>query len=732
MAPSFIKRYLIAFGKYKFWGFLVVPVAVGISGFIVMQEEPPETTYKATGRLTHNHYPTPFTRTSDQIQKQGKVTLTKEFLLDENAIKAVASQVSLSPGQIRGRLDLDLPGEDEQPPVYRLTYRDVSAERAQQIVSTLMQSMVEMSRQLNTNRLQSLINTIEQRLPAAERELQQAEAQLERFERVEGAAIVTARGGSLVGGITNSQQQQRQLKMTLEGLNAQIRSLQQRLGLTPQEAYTSSALSADPIIAQLRAQIHQIESQLNLLSKNYRPDHPQIVELKKQLDSHEQMLQRRAAEVIGGQGVAAPLISSSRIRQDSSLDPARQQLANQLVNLQTQSESLQQQLQATIETERELRQELASLPNKEIERSRLQQELARKQALYSNMRDALMDARAAEAETTSSLSIAKKPEVEAQTEEPLNPLLVLAAGTGAGIAIGAVLIFLLSALEGRYYTVEEVRNALQEREIPLLGTLPFVTSEFEPGSDKMPLAIAPDSPYLEYYERLRSNLRLSGEQKLKVILLTSAGAQEGKTFCSYNLAIASARAGKRTLLIEADLRSQSSSTSIKVACDPQGHLEPLHYYGQLNECIRLVPEVENLYLVPSPGPMRHAAAILESSEMRQLLEDARGRFDFVVIDAPSLTQCNDALMLEPYTDGMMLLARPGYTQESLLSENAEMLAESEDIEFLGAAINGAEVSVSMSSEAQPDDLPLVSDFEPGFAPPEPQADPETEVSRSHF
>jgi capsular exopolysaccharide synthesis family protein len=172
---------------------------------------------------------------------------------------------------------------------------------------------------------------------------------------------------------------------------------------------------------------------------------------------------------------------------------------------------------------------------------------------------------------------------------------------------------------------------------------------------------------------------------------------------AYNLAIASARAGKRTLLVEADLRSPSQANSLKVSPDADSVIEPLRYYGQFGDCIRLVPDVENLYIVPSTGPQRQAAAILESSEMRRLLEDVRGRFDMVILDTPSLSLCNDALLLEPYSDGMILVTRPGFTEDSLLAEATDQLAES-DFRLLGAIINGVDIPVQSVEPLEDDEL----------------------------
>jgi Mrp family chromosome partitioning ATPase len=162
-------------------------------------------------------------------------------------------------------------------------------------------------------------------------------------------------------------------------------------------------------------------------------------------------------------------------------------------------------------------------------------------------------------------------------------------------------------------------------------------------------------------------------------------------------------------LVEADIRSTSIGYYVGVEADSAYQQEPLRYYGQLSECIRIAPLAENLYLVPSIGPQRNAASILESSEMRRLLEDARGRFDFVVIDAPSLSRCNDALLLEPHTDGLILVTRPGVTQSSLLTEAITEFADSEQVRLLGAVINAIEMQIApptIEAASMIDDLPF--------------------------
>ncbi len=91
--------------------------------------------------------------------------------------------------------------------------------------------------------------------------------------------------------------------------------------------------------------------------------------------------------MLGGDGTAAPLQGSvAGIRTQSSLDPARQQLANQMVALQTQQETLQQQLAQEIRQEARLRREYSLIPNKQLERSRLEQEVGLKKPSMTKCR----------------------------------------------------------------------------------------------------------------------------------------------------------------------------------------------------------------------------------------------------------------------------------------------------------------------------------------------------------
>lgn len=372
MTLSVVKRYLIAFDQYKWVGLATLAVTVGVSGVVAVQPKAAPV-YAATGTLAYRRPSVIFSSTTTKIQQEGQ-EITKDMLLDTTVVEAAAKKLIKPAKKLNQKeeqeevkalakklvkdVQVKMPSKNNDPSaLIQVLYKNADRKKAEAVVKTLMNEMVKYSTTFNTSRLRDTITQINQRLPKVTQELRETEAKLEAYAKREGTSILAAQSGALPQAITSIQQQQRQLRVQLGGIEAQINSLQDRLGLNVEQAYVAQALSADPIIAQLRVQLFSIESQLKILRSDLQEEHPKIVELLKQKLAFEQQLQQRQSEVLGGNGVAAPLRSADRIRVDSSLDPARQQLAQTLIALQTQRDTVQQQLQGIEKTEKELRRE---------------------------------------------------------------------------------------------------------------------------------------------------------------------------------------------------------------------------------------------------------------------------------------------------------------------------------------------------------------------------------------
>jgi len=717
MALPIVKRFLISLDQNKFVGIFVFLVCLGGSVIFALLPDPekPPTFYRAVGQLAYRVPPPAFTSTGTQLQEQGRA-IDRDLLLSPRVLVNAAKKLQFNQEQMVKIRDQDLkitfPGEAEgqknnsdQPQEVLLELTADSQAKAELILETLMKEMVEYSRWLNTSQLRARIEALSVRLNEVQKDLTRAEEKFYRYISTQGSDLLAIQDGSLFTAITSSQQQQREIRLELQGIQGQINSLSEQLDLTPDQAYTSSALSADPIIASIRTQILGTEAQLERLQKDLRPEHPTVVKLRKQQQVNESLLQKRAAEVIGKDGVLTAL-PSSRIRQQSNLDATRQQLAAQLVTLQTQREGLMKQLESLVTQEQQLRSQYEKFPDKQLQQARLTQAVAFQRGIYENILNALVDAQAAEAETVGSLTVAQPP-VARQVEQVFNRknrTLILLVGAGLGTLAGLGTILLLAVIDDRLHSPQELREALVSRDILLLGQLPIVRNL--EGEEIEPILADANANYLPYYERLRSTLRLvGGGETVKVVVVTSITGGEGKTATAYNLAIAASLAGRRTLLVEGDLRSPSKAEEIGVTPDPNSFREPLLYYGAKSKSIRLAPNIENLSILPSPGPQKQAAAIIESSELQLILKDSRGRFDLVIVDTPSLSSCNDALLLEELADGIILVTRQGITRSNLLSEATDQLTEAE-VKILGAVINYVDITPTLNT-AEPELPPLI-------------------------
>ena len=534
MALPIVERFLISLNQNKFVGIFVFFVCLGGSvGFALLPDpEKPPTFYRAVGQLAYRVPPPAFTSTGTQLQQAGR-TIDLDLLLSPRVLISTAEKLQFNQEQIikvRNRdLKITFPGEAEgkknsdQPQEILLELTSESKPRAELILQTLMKEMVEYSRWLNTSQLRARVEALSVRLNEVQKDLTRAEEKFYRYISTQGSDLLAIQDGSLFSAITSSQQQQREIRLELQGIQGQINSLSKQLDLTPDQAYTSSALSADPIIASIRAQILDTEAQLERLEKDLRPEHPTVVKLRKQQQVNESLLQKRAAEVIGKDGILTDL-PSSRIRQQSNLDATRQQLAVQLVALQTQREGLMKQLESLVTQEKQLRSQYEKFPDKQLQQARLIQAVAFQRGIYENILNALVDAQAAEAETVGSLTVAQPPVAQPieQVFNRKNRTLILLVGAGLGTLAGLGTILLLAVIDDRLHSPQELREALVSRDILLLGQLPIVRNL--EGDEIEPILADANANYLPYYERLRSTLRrIGGGEKVKVVIVTKIG-----------------------------------------------------------------------------------------------------------------------------------------------------------------------------------------------------------------
>lgn len=188
----------------------------------------------------------------------------------------------------------------------------------------------------------------------------------------------------------------------------------------------------------------------------------------------------------------------------------------------------------------------------------------------------------------------------------------------------------------------------------------------------------------EYYNSIRTNIQFSGNE-LKTIVLTSVQPGEGKSTTSVNLAISFARAGFKTLLIDADTRNSVMSGTFKA----NGRIKGLTAYLSGNsEFIETICEtnVENLSIVPSGKVPPNPTSLLQNANFNKLIETVRSWYDYVIIDSPPIGLVIDAAIIAQKCDATILVTEAGAIKRRFVLKAKEQMVQS-GAQFLGVILN---------------------------------------------
>ena len=258
-----------------------------------------------------------------------------------------------------------------------------------------------------------------------------------------------------------------------------------------------------------------------------------------------------------------------------------------------------------------------------------------------------------------------------------------------GLLVGVGLAFLLDYLDKR---VKDEKALEKELDAPVLTTVPLVGGRQRRGrnDERMKEAVGFNKrpALLEAFRTLRSNLEFFAvEKRQSVWLITSSMPQEGKTTITVNLALGLALAGKRVVVLEADLRRPMVHEYLGVEQSP-GLSNVLAGTKRLEEALQFVQADEfmppenrrrkgeeqpgllqrNLYTVAS-GPLPpNPAELLSSPRTEQLVKDLAGMCDCLLIDTPPVLVVSDAVAMARHADGVVVVARLGSTTRDQLRE----------------------------------------------------------------
>ena len=336
------------------------------------------------------------------------------------------------------------------------------------------------------------------------------------------------------------------------------------------------------------------------------------------------------------------------------------------------------------------KQQANQLNESAIEYSTLKRDAETNRQLYQDLLQRLKEAGVSAGLRSSNIrvvDIARTPTQPIKPNVPRN----LELGLLLGLACGIGLVFVLESLDTSIRNTEEL-SAISA--LPALGIIPLqlssngnlrkrlktVSEAALAGTEKSesPTLITyarPQSEAAEAYRALRTSILLSSfGAPPKVILVTSAMPQEGKTTVSANSALVLAQRGSRVLLVDADLRRPAVGKLFGVRS--RGGLSTLiSGSDKVEDVVLPCPEVPTLWILPAGPIPPQPAELLGSTVMKDLIAHWRDSFDHIIIDTPPCLSVTDAVLLSPEADRVILVARSGQTTKAALRRACDVLLQ---------------------------------------------------------
>jgi capsular exopolysaccharide synthesis family protein len=222
------------------------------------------------------------------------------------------------------------------------------------------------------------------------------------------------------------------------------------------------------------------------------------------------------------------------------------------------------------------------------------------------------------------------------------------------------LIYLLTIFDTKIHSKKDITDL----HLPVIGDIPYTEK-----TEKLLVTNSDRSSVTEAFRILRTNINFlcQPDTSAKVIMITSTISKEGKSFNAVNLAAAYGIANKKTLLMGMDLRSPKllEYLNLKAADGISDYI--INNKIEWKDLVKKLPGSDNVDLLPSGTIPPNPAELLMSDRIRQLFEEAKTDYDYIIVDTAPIGMVADTKMLSNYADVLIYICRLDYLDKRLLT-----------------------------------------------------------------
>ena len=328
----------------------------------------------------------------------------------------------------------------------------------------------------------------------------------------------------------------------------------------------------------------------------------------------------------------------------------------------------------------------------------LESEIGSQTSVFNSILTRIQEADINQQAVESEMEISSSAQLPGMPVSPV-PSKVLAMASFGGLGFGVLLALIFIRLDNKIHTVAQLER---ETGLPTLAAI----ADILPGAivttarKKLPSDAAVSdvrdgwnpmllfregvstTTFAEMFRVLRASVSLLGdEKKRRITLFSSALPGEGKTLVSSNFALAAAQQGKRTLLIDLDLRKPAVHKifGLKRDSHPFGATEILSGLANFEDGILTDTGAEHLHLMLAGKQAPNPGELLNASSLGDFLETAVASYDLVVIDSAPLLAVPDTRIIAPLVDNFCLVVRANYVPKGAVRRVISLLENDQNL-----------------------------------------------------
>jgi capsular exopolysaccharide synthesis family protein len=550
---------------------------------------------------------------------------------------------------------------------------------------------------------------LEEQADTLRAEVQGAERKLQEYMSQEQAVSLDQETGRVVQRISDLESKRAELRIerdmkraSMETLKEEIEKIEPKLAERLSSSLEERLSQAQEEKAELEAKIDRIERE----NPDLQPGSRQYRDLQRMKDRTATLTRRTDSlavryvnEALSAGGVAAGSAEDGGGKGVSYVAEKRRELAQHRIELN----GLQARLDVINERLQENRQSLQEIPSKSIRMAQLQRERRSSEQVYSFVQEKLQEARLQEQSEMGYAEVIRS----AGPGRPVGPdtRKNLLLGFMLGLVAGGGIVVLREKLDTRIHQPAGLRDHGHR----VLGVVPSMTPIIEDdfgGRDtievdgrsvrtSLAMMVSPMSAAAEAYRRIRTNLQFARpDDGVQTFAVSSADKGAGKTTTCANLALALASAGKRTVVVDADLRRPWCHELFGRAREPGLSTALYDEDGPLDA---FSSGVDGLSVIPAGEEVPNPAELLGSQRMERLLGRLEEAFDYVIVDTPPALLFSDMLGLVPHCDGALLVARAGETDGHAFDHTVDRVTDVNG-NLLGCVLNEFDASSILYSD----------------------------------